>query len=193
MHLSHVSATRRRAAAFTLIEVMVTLVIVSVGMLGLAKLQAAAVAESGASRTRALMTLQAESLAGLMRGNRSFWASSTSPFPSFSIAGDGTAPTYSTAIVNGSDPACITSKCTPGQMAKADLVIWSNGFSGQFPGASASITCVTAAGTACVTSTIVPTSYDIKLAWRERYVAINASTAPSSTLPTVSMILHVQP
>jgi type IV pilus assembly protein PilV len=192
MHLSRSSSVRRHAAAFTLIEVMVTLVIVAVGMLGLAKLQAAAVAESGMSRTRSLMTLQAESLAGLMRGNRAFWAATTTPFPAFSVTSDGVGH-YGSTIVDGADPACVASKCSPGSMAKSDLAAWTTSFAAQFPGATASIACVTAAGSACAASTTIPTSYDIKLAWTERFVAINASTTPSSTLPTVSMILHVQP
>ena len=44
------------AAGFTLIELLVTMLIVTIGLLGLAKLQATAVSNTSVARTRALMT-----------------------------------------------------------------------------------------------------------------------------------------
>ncbi len=185
MHLSSSHSARHGAAGFTLIEVLITLLVVSVGMLGLAKLEAAAVSESKVSRVRSLMSFQAESLASLMRANRAYWATTTAPLPGFQFTADGTSPTYPTGISAGTDPACQTSACSSGSLAYADLTSWSNAYKAQFPGATATITS---------TTTAAPTGYDIKLAWTENRVAISRATAGAGAASdAVSMILHVQP
>src|SRR5204863_9281896 len=64
----------RFLAGFSLLEVLVTLIVIAIGLLGLAKTQAAAVSNTQVSRVRSLIALQAESLAGAMHGNRGYWA-----------------------------------------------------------------------------------------------------------------------
>ncbi len=190
MHVSSPRSKRLAAAGFTLVELLVTMLVVSVGMLGLVKMEAAAVSESQVSRVRSLLTFQAESLAGMMRANRGYWAATTSPFPSFSVASDGTVATSATA--NGADATCQTVACSTNAMAYADMKVWSDAFKSAFPAATASVTCVTpTAGAACTAGSTIPTSYDIKLTWTEKSVAINRAAVASSG--SVSMVLHVQP
>ena len=199
MPLNALRSRHRDTTGFTLVELLVTLVIVSVGMLGLLKMEAAGVAESQVSRVRSLLTFQAESLAGLMRANRGFWAARTVPFPSFFVPStSGTPPTYPTGLTPGTDQYCKTSACTPAQMAYADLTMWANGFSNAFPGATATVTCTAPSAAACSASAIVPTSYDITLTWHEKSVAINRGATGTNATSTssnngVSMVLHVQP
>ena len=185
MHLSSSHGTRRGAAGFTLIEVLITLLVVSVGMLGLAKLEAAAVSESKVSRVRSLMSFQAESLASLMRANRAFWATTTAPLPGFTITTDGTL-TYPTAANTApADGNCQTAACSAALLAHVDLSVWGTAYTTQFPGATATITS---------TTTAAPTGYDIKLAWVENRIAISRATAGAGAASdAVSMILHVQP
>ncbi len=197
MPLNVVRSRQRDTTGFTLAELLVTLVIVSVGMLGLLKMEAAGVAESQVSRVRSLLTYQAESLAGLMRANRGYWAARTSPFPSFAVSSAG-ALTYPTGIAAGTDPACQTSACQPAQMAYADLTTWGTAFKNAFPGATANVTCTAPSAAACTASAIVPTSYDITLTWHEKSVAINrgatgTNASASGVNNGVSMVLHVQP
>ncbi len=188
MHLSSSHSARRGAAGFTLIEVLITLLVVSVGMLGLAKLEAAAVSESKVSRVRSLMSFQAESLASLMRANRAFWATTTSPLPGFTITADGTLTPPTAASIPPADASCKTAPsapCSAAVLANLDLTNWGNAYKAQFPGATASITS---------TTTAAPTGYDIKLAWTENRVAISRATAGAGAASdAVSMILHVQP
>lgn len=191
MHQQLSSRRCRRvpAAGFTLVEVLVTLLIVSVGMLGLVKLEAAGVSESSVSRTRSLMTFQAESLAGIMRANRAYWVAPGKVL-TFTVPQAGSAATYPSSG-NATDATCAAAKCTPGEMAYADLYAWATAFQASFPYAAATVACVSAG---CTNST-VPTSYDITLTWSERTVATSKSAvgsdAPAS--PNVSMVLHVQP
>jgi type IV pilus assembly protein PilV len=181
------------ARGFTLIELLITLVIVSVGLLGLAKLEAAAVAESGVSRIRSLMTYQAESLAALMRANRGYWGSTTGAAPGFTLAQGGTSITDTggtnamATTVTCVSTSSTTNVCTPSQLAYYDIrQVWLNNYTNQFPGGGATVACTVAAN--------LPTTCDITLSWSEHYVAINrTSSSGTVNAPTVSMVLHVQP
>src|SRR5579862_4613605 len=62
------------AGGFSLIEVMVAVVIICIGLLGIAKLQAMSLSNSTMSRQRAIAAIQAASLASSMHANRNFWA-----------------------------------------------------------------------------------------------------------------------
>jgi len=58
---------------FSLLEVLVALVIIGVGMLGIAKIQALAYASTGTASERSLAAIEAASLAASMRANRGYW------------------------------------------------------------------------------------------------------------------------
>lgn len=182
------SPSMRRVAGFSLVELLVTLLIVSVGILGIAKMEAAGVSESQVSRVRSLMTYQAESLAGSMRVNRAYWIAKAATAPSFTLTAD---PQGYPTSANATDPTCTTSgtNCAPSEMAYADLKLWRDNFLLGFPGASATITC----SAACTTGSTAPSSYDITLTWNEKSVAVNRSGAGTGTTLPVSMVLHVQP
>ena len=69
-----VRAQSRAWRGFTLVEVLVALIIIGVGMLGIAKIQALAYASTGTAALRALAALEASSLAASMRANRGYWS-----------------------------------------------------------------------------------------------------------------------
>ena len=196
---------RRRQDGFTLVELLVTMLIVTVGLLGLAKMQATAVSNTSLSRTRALMTYQAEALAGMIRANKGFWVTTGSPvnWPRFAVASDGTpSNTGMTAVTLRS--TCINTTgapaCSPDKLAYDDMYQWAKDFndptnaSAAFPGASASIVCVPAGGGNCGANPAVPHGYDITLTWNQKIVGLNRSTINSSSMTqSVSMVMHVQP
>lgn len=68
----------RAAHGFSMVEVLVALIIISVGLLGIAKMQALLLADTGVSRTRSLIALEASSLADSMHADRSYWANANS-------------------------------------------------------------------------------------------------------------------
>jgi len=189
------SLTRRRQDGFTMVELLVTILIVTVGILGLAKMQATAVSNTAVSRTRALMTYQAESLAGMIRSNRKFWVTSgtTAVYPKFALNTSGVV-TDTTGMLSTA-PTCtgVGITCTPAQLAYDDVVrVWVPQFVAAFPNASATITCVPATGSTCGASPATPHSYDIALSWTQKLVAMNKSTANSQT-QNISIVMHVQP
>src|ERR1700733_6763597 len=73
--MSYPSISRSRG--FNLIEAMVAVVIISVGLLGIAKMQALAMASTGSAKMRSLAALEAASLAATLRADRQYWSGLT--------------------------------------------------------------------------------------------------------------------
>ena len=186
----------RDEGGFTLVELMITVLIVTIGLLGLAKLQATAVANTSISRTRALMTYQAESLAGMMRANKLVWKTTgLTAYPAFTVDAVGNVTNPGTKYGSGTG-TCVdlsgTNTCAPENLAWDDLDVWSKAFVKAFPNAQAKIACAPSSGSACVSNPANPNGYDITLTWDQKQVAVNRGTAGSTTSP-VSMVMHVQP
>lgn len=203
------SANRvHRSRGFSLVEVMVALIVISVGLLGCAKLGALLVSSTGTSRVQALVALKAASIADAMHADRDFWDGSSSdwsPATALSITAtesSGTtsfSSTGSTTLSNGltSAPTCTPGSgapCTPGNMAAYDLTQWATDI-GQSTGSNVlknsttTINCASAtpaSGTAVVTCTI-----DIQ--WQENLVAANSQESAPTSLQTENYQLVVQP
>lgn len=174
---------RRLRAGFSLIEVLITIVVIGVGLIGLAKIQAAAVNNTQIARVRSLMALQTEALSASMHGNKAYWAAGLAP-ASFSVS--GTTVTDASGVLNATVANCNTA-CTPAQLAAYDVQSWAQAMNGHFPGYSAQINCTTTTG--------VPVSCNITVSWSEKYMAINSMTAASgvTTSATQSFTVYVQP
>jgi type IV pilus assembly protein PilV len=169
-----------KSPGFSLIEVLVTLVIIAVGLLGLAKLQAAAQAGTQVSRVRSLIALQAGSLASAMRGNRAYWASAAAPGTLVAAGTEVSDDTGALALA----AACDTQVCTPQQLAAYDVRNWVENLHAHFPDYVAVVNCAGA-----------PVNCSIQLMWSEKVVAINRSTAavPARQVAVRSFTLHVMP
>ncbi|MFL6628619.1 MAG: type IV pilus modification protein PilV [Burkholderiaceae bacterium] len=190
------SLARRRQDGFTMVELLITILIVTVGILGLAKMQATAVSNTAVSRTRALMTYQAESLAGMIRSNRSFWVTSgnVATWPAFNVSTAGAATNTGMTTVAAGACTGVSAACDEKQMAYDDMVnTWTPQFIAAFPGASAAIACVPATGSSCTANPTSPHSYDITLTWSQKMVAMSKTTQNTQTSTQVSMVMHVQP
>jgi type IV pilus assembly protein PilV len=165
------SASRRRARGVTLIEVLVTMVIVAVGLLGLAGMQVRGLSIQKDAHGRALATQLALDLADRMRSNTGALTNYTftTPYPS----GAYTPPTA---------PDCTTATCTAVQQAQFDLGGWFARVSaGALPGGWARIEQDAAA----------PTAWKITLMWVETGFRANTTlrgvlgnTCPPETAPT---------
>lgn len=159
-----------RSRGFSLIEVLVALVIIAVGMLGLAKLQALAYASTGTASLRSLAALEASSLAASMRADRLYWSV---PPAALLVTVAGNAITSSDAALTGTT-SCLHSAngtpCTAAQVAAYDLQQWVTTLNtGMLPNPTATISCPTpAAG---------PVGCSIQIIWAERTVAVNAQAA----------------
>lgn len=174
---------------FTLIEVMVALFVVSIGLLGLAKIQALAYASTSTASMRSLVALQAAGLASSMHANRLYWGAGAAP-ASFTITNttisDNTLNTTATA-----SNACwlgAGAPCAAATLAANDLHNWANQLN-LMMGNSSPITTIT-----CPTGTI-PTNCQISITWTERATSINSQSATNTSNATFAptYVLYVEP
>ena len=180
------------ARGFTLIEVMIALVLIAIGLLGLAKTGALAVSNTQLASTRSLVALQASSLASAMQSNKAYWESGVAPTV-FSTQG-AVVTDNQTSVLSLVGPNCATAAapaCTPAQLAAYDLQSWASNLTLLLPSATAAFTCTNVAGAqiSCV----------ITVSWAEKYVAINRTTATGAAASggtqtaTQSYSLYVAP
>lgn len=176
-------AHRRCVTGFSLLEVMVTCAIVAIGLLGVAKMTAAAISNTQVARVRSLIALQADSLAAAMHGNPGYWAAGLAPA---SFSASSTSVTDAGHVLDQTVD-CTAGTCTPAQLAADDVQTWARNLDAQFKGYAATVTCTNASG--------APVNCTITLTWSEKVVAINRTTAAASAVQqsTQRYALHVQP
>jgi type IV pilus assembly protein PilV len=175
VHLMRASVvTAGRSSGFSLVEVMVAVVVICVGLLGIAKMQSLAMSSTNAARMRSLAALEAASLASAMHANRSYWAGAnnsgiTPPAVITYAPGAGITGIGSYAAGN----TC--NQCTSTQIAEYDFGNWINNLavppSGVLPGASATVTC---------NSATPPVNCTITITWTENPVAMSQQEAQQS-------------
>ena len=170
----------RRARGFSLMEVMVALVVSTIGLLGLAKMEALAMSSTGVASSRSLAAIEASSLAAAMHANPGYWQAGTAQ-ASYTISGTATTNPYAAS------PTCTltgTSSCSVQAMAFNDLNQWAGAVSQVLPGYLATIACSQAS---------FPVTCTIQLQWTENGVAVNAQQTQMNSLTTPTYVLFVQP
>jgi len=112
-------APRRPQSGFMLIEVLVTIVIFTIGLLGVIGLQALAMSSSHLSSMRSSATVLTSDMAERMRANlRAVNVAAGSRYDDAAPASNGCRAIYSTTV----EPS--PASCTPEQMAEDDLQDW---------------------------------------------------------------------
>lgn len=151
------SSPKMAQRGFSMLEVLITLVIVATALFGTAGLQLYAMRmnQSGQFRTQAIFL--ASDIAERMEANRAA-----------AVAGSYTLPLTDTMGSTASD--CANADCGETALAEWDLVQWGNSVFGLLPGASWQVT-QTAAGN--------PSTYEIVINWTDRRT--NTEYATSGT------------
>lgn len=160
-----------------MVEVMVAVLVASIGLLGLAKMQALALTGSGAAKVHALASIQAAGLASTMRADRAYWGRIKENL-TVAIASDGTVKASDSSL-NSPTSTCTstTQVCTSSQIAALDLKNWTTGLLGTLPlapNAPSTITCLHDS------SQQNPVSCSIVLNWIENAGPSNNATARQS-------------
>lgn len=194
------------ARGFSLLEVMVAVVVICIGLLGIAKMQALSLSTTNMSRQRSLAAIEAASMASAMHSNRRYWGSFATDF-SVSITGSpGTVASTDAALQaqTGADLANLTA-CdgaadglpicgTSVNLAAYDLARWwVNSVSKQLPNPTATVSCP-----ASPVGNAAPVSCTVQISWTEKAVAINANTATQQAVGTSAseqpvFTLYVEP
>jgi type IV pilus assembly protein PilV len=191
------SLTGGSARGFSLLEVMVALCVLCVGLLGILKLEAAAVSSTTIAAKRSLAALEAASLAASMHVNRGYWTNGDASNAAITVQGTTAvatsgAPNLATSLAAG--PVCkgtVTAPppCVVTDMAAYDLSQWAQAVQPLLQNYTAQINC----------GTVSPVSCTITIVWSENAVAINAQAAaqqalaPNATFENPSYTLYVEP
>ena len=132
---------RRHTSGFTLIEVLIALIVISVGMLGIAGLYLHSIQAGRTSVFRHQAITLAGDIADRIRAN-----------PSAGVNYQAT----------GQDHGCIngTVNCTPTEMAQNDIAVWDAQAAQSLPGGQVAISFTDNGG-------ITPDTYQITITWTE--------------------------
>ena len=136
-------AMQIRAAGFSLVEALVALVVLSIGMLGIAALHVEGLRSARTALTRTAAVALASDIADRIRANRA-------------------AKTEYDAIVTSDDTDANCEPkgagCTPAALAHHDKALWLGAIEAALPGGTGTIDCDDAE---------VPATYTITISWSE--------------------------
>lgn len=136
---------RIRRDGFTLLEVLVALLVLSIGLLGIGKLLMLSARANGSAYLRSQATALAYSIFDDMRANRTL-----------ALVG----PPYAYQVAIGANPGaagCPPAGCSANQQAQNDLFNWKAALQGALPNGDGSVQIATAnngSGLATVTATV---------------------------------------
>jgi len=188
----HASSSR----GFTLTEVMVSVVVICVGLLGIAKMQALALNNTNTSRLRSLAAMEAASLAASMHSNREYWGS-TAPasltLTQLTIASSDAVLQSQATTDLGNLTACVGTSgsgavCTAQQLAGYDVANWANDLNVLLPNVTATVLCPPLAAD-------TPLACTIQISWSEYAVAMTQQETAVTTgqFETPTYTLYVEP
>ncbi|MCE9551299.1 MAG: type IV pilus modification protein PilV [Betaproteobacteria bacterium] len=143
-------------SGFTLLEVLVAIVVLSLGLLGLAGLQAASLSNNQTAYYRGIAIQQAYDIADRLRAN---------------LAGVG-APNYSynnlTAGLPAGNPDCFAAACTPANMAISDHRQWNTANAALLPNGNGTVVCADGPAAAGCTAATGNWVFNITVMWTEK-------------------------
>jgi type IV pilus assembly protein PilV len=146
-----------RIAGFTLIEVMVALLVISIGLLGIAKMQALALSSTGNARTRDLP----------------YWSSFASG-TTFTITVTASSSTVSaTGVTLAAAPSAgctYSATCAPDVLAAQDLANWATHLHTALPTSTGTIACT---GSSLTPAPGTPVTCQVRIDWTENLVELN--------------------
>ncbi len=143
---------------FTLLEVLVAIVVISLGLLGLAGLQAASLINNQTAHHRSIATQQAYDMADRIRAN---------------LAGVATGAYDALGANTPADPACIAGGCTVANMAVTDHSQWNTNNGRLLPNGVGTVDCVLGPGANCSNNINAIRTFDITVQWTEKTSAGN--------------------
>jgi len=171
-----------------MIEVMISLVVISIGLLGVAKLNALSIGNSRVSGSRSLAAVYLGSISSAMHANGRYWQSPAAvstariTLTGARLGGDGVLVSKTTdCSYSASNTA---PSCDGAQMASHDLRTWGTSLE-QLPSGAGSVLCTSSVPVSCVVS----------VSWAEKYIAGNSAAvaAPAQQTVTQTLSATVQP
>lgn len=164
---------------FSLIEVMISLVIIALGVLGVGLIILLSANNNDTAKMQSLAALEATSMSTAIQANEAYW-----------LNGAGATGSFTETALTASSTACVNTTCSPAQMANSDLTNWGYSIANSLPDGMGNVACTT---TAATTSTQAVTSCNITVGWVQNAMANDHQTTAAATASTQSYTLVVQP
>jgi len=160
---------------FTLVEVLVTIIVLALGLLGLAGLQALSLKNNHVAYYRSIASQQASDMQDRMRANLGSAATG-------GVIG-GSYDNMTTTIP--ADPGCFSSGCAlASQMATTDQYQWLTADAALLSGGTGTVRCVLGpAGSGCVATTGNTRVFDVTLMWVEKDMGDTGATTSDANCP----------
>lgn len=154
-----------QSRGFSMLEVLVTLIIIMLGILGLAGMQMLAINSTQIAKTRSLAAILASSLTAEMQANVGYWGSSAADTD---VKGDGSIDFTKTSLpgnstLNAFSDNCQSTSCTAAKMAAYDMKKWGVSLATLLPSGTGNVSCNGA----------VPVVCTIAVQWKEKNVALH--------------------
>ncbi|MDN5865046.1 MAG: type IV pilus modification protein PilV [Gammaproteobacteria bacterium] len=153
-----------REYGFSLLEALIALLVIAVGVLGIAGLQAASIYRTHVGEVKSLAAVEAQSIAAAMLANPGAFPPTVIPPAKYETA--------SAAALSPPAADCGTGICTPAEMAQYDLYVWGNRLQQDLPQGDGAIECHTTAPN--------PTQCKVTITWRQKRMAPSAGTVAGS-------------
>ncbi len=155
---------------FSLIEALIALLIIAIGLLGIASLQAASVYRTHTGEINSLAAVEAQSIAAAMIAN-------PGAFPANGAAADYNT-TDAAAVLYPTN--CATAVCSPPDMAHYDLNRWGAELAADLPQGKGTIACAAS-----------PPQCTVTVSWQQKRMASAAGTSHGSYRPMhYSLVVH---
>ncbi len=149
----------RQQYGFTLLEVLVSIAVISLGLLGLAGLQVVSLNNNQAAYHRAIATQLAYDMMDRIRANRI--GNANGNYDNLT----GTLP---------ANPDCFTTGCSAANMAVTDHFQWLTNAAAMLPGGTGSVRCRVGPANTCVNNSATSNRvFDINVSWTIRTEAGN--------------------
>jgi type IV pilus assembly protein PilV len=163
-----------------MLEVLITLIIILLGVLGMAGMQMLAINNTKVARTHSLAAILASSLTATMQANDPYWS-----VANISTSVNGT--TLGNSGLNGAATNCApttasaTTACVPADMAAYDLKTWGSNVAAVLPLGTGQVTCNGTTPNVCA----------ISVTWSEKNVALhNQAAGATGDLATGTVVLQ---
>lgn len=185
---------QKKHMGFSLLEVLIALVVISIALLGMTGVQAFVINNTGTARFSSLAAILANSMAASVNTNQAYWGGSTYGVPSgFQPATEIliNGATLSHAALNNLSKNCSSSECNPDEMAAYDLKTWGQLLNQQLPNGTAQINCKeNSIGIRETSSQYICT---IKISWFEKNIKTSLNkntTVPKFTKQSYTLVVQ---
>jgi type IV pilus assembly protein PilV len=156
-----------KQAGASMVEIVVTIIIIAIGLLGVASLQANTMRYLKVANQRTEATVAAYDLSERMRANGQGVKNSVTGAASYTYT-----TAYATTVSSlPAMPTCAVSTCTPAEVAAMDINEWLRGLSNRLTDGAGYIV------------PVAPVGYDVIVMWKEANLTIVDPSCPAGVPP----------